>query len=336
MSLTLFDQRGCLLRTCLLSALGERIGYSGTWNNSATPAGRWWWVLSTSAHPTDDTGSGSWVTPAVHEPGMHFERIVDREGNPPAHLNQRLFDKHTGRMVQDGLIQQVGMAGQWMSPTAGCATGGNTSRSGDRIDELLLTGQVKQAAGAWPTPSAMDGDRGAETKETRGSGGINLREACNWPTPRAEDSEQSGMSHARAAEGIADTLTAAGRQWTTPQAHDAQGTPTASRHGRYGSKHGGRNLPDQIAADQAWNTPSAQDAKNATLPPSLRGRDSVVGQCLQDHTSTRGKPRGSLNPKWVAQLMGYPDGWLAISDEAGSRLSATRSSPSASRSSPEA
>lgn len=206
---------------------------------------------------------------------MHFERIVDRDGNPPAHVNQRLFDKHTGRMVQDGLIQQVGMM-----------------------------------------------------------------------------------------------------QWTTPQAHDAQGTPTASRHGRYGTKHGGRNLPDHIAAaeqwqtpstqperrnsypnapdvkrpcldDQAkglltvesvnnWNTPSAQDAKNATLPPSLRGRDSVVGQCLQAHTSIRGKPRGSLNPAWVGQLMGYPDGWLDISAETASKLSATRSARKSSKSSPAA
>ena len=43
--------------------------------------------------------------------------------------------------------------------------------------------------------------------------------------------------------------------WVTPQAHDSQGTPDASRHGRYGTKHGGRNLPDQIAAVQMWPTP---------------------------------------------------------------------------------
>lgn len=137
----------------------------------------------------------------------------------------------------------------------------------------------------FPTPSAQDAERGAEsrsTKDARGSGGINLREACNWPTPRAEDSEQTG-----AHGSSADTLTSAGR---------------------------------------SWNTHSAQDAKNATLPPSQINRDSVVGQCLQAHTSTTGKPRGSLNPAWVSQLMGYPDGWLDIDDATVSRLSETRSS----------
>lgn len=161
----------------------------------------------------------------------------------------------------------------------------------------------------------MDGERGAESAETkaaRGAGGVNLREACNWPTPRAEDSEQTG--------------------------------------------------PHGTAAD----TPSAQDAKNLTLPASQTNRDSVVGQLLRDASSTSGKPRdwptatadrgmgsgtngtkaindamgtpgekrnykGSLNSAWVAQLMGYPDGWLDISTEKASALSATRKSRSASR-----
>jgi len=33
--------------------------------------------------------------------------------------------------------------------------------------------------------------------------------------------------------------------------------PDANRHGRYGTLHGGRNLPDQVAAD--WMTPVAND-----------------------------------------------------------------------------
>jgi hypothetical protein len=39
------------------------------------------------------------------------------------------------------------------TPTVACATGGQTSRGGDRKNELLLTGFVKQ----FPTPKSLDG-----------------------------------------------------------------------------------------------------------------------------------------------------------------------------------
>jgi hypothetical protein len=47
------------------------------------------------------------------------------------------------------------------------------------------------------------------------------------------------------------------KQWVTPQQqHDgAAGPGSAGRIGRYGTKHGGRDLVDQ---SQAWQTPSAQ------------------------------------------------------------------------------
>jgi hypothetical protein len=37
------------------------------------------------------------------------------------------------------------------------------------------------------------------------------------------------------------------------------------------------------------------------------------------------KHRGSLNPAWVSQLMGYPDGWLDLPEETLCRLWGTRS-----------
>lgn len=52
MSLTLFDPDGSSLRMCLLSALAEQTGFSGTWRESVTPAGRSWWVLTILERPT--------------------------------------------------------------------------------------------------------------------------------------------------------------------------------------------------------------------------------------------------------------------------------------------
>lgn len=52
-------------------------------------------------------------------------------------------------------------------------------------------------------------------------------------------------------------------------------------------------------------TPAAQDAKNSTLPPSPKDRDSIPGYLLRN-----GETAGSeLNPQWVEWLQGWPIGW---------------------------
>ena len=74
------------------------------------------------------------------------------------------------------------------------------------------------------------------------------------------------------------------------------------------------NLETQIAT--MWPTPAAQDGKNATLPPSQISRDTLPGAILRDgqldpdSPSTDGKSCALLNPRWVAQLQGFPSDWL--------------------------
>lgn len=58
-------------------------------------------------------------------------------------------------------------------------------------------------------------------------------------------------------------VTGKGKQsskWPTPQAHDC-GKGHASRVGRFGTKHGGRNLNDEVAK---WPTPTCQDGNGRT------------------------------------------------------------------------
>jgi hypothetical protein len=59
--------------------------------------------------------------------------------------NRKGASKNSG----DGLATAVTT---WPTPTAACANGGQTSRSGKRKGELLLAGAVK----AFPTPKARD------------------------------------------------------------------------------------------------------------------------------------------------------------------------------------
>lgn len=50
-----------------------------------------------------------WPTPSAQEPGWKNIEVVDKNGNPPTHHNQRFYDKKTGRIVQKGLQQVIEM-----------------------------------------------------------------------------------------------------------------------------------------------------------------------------------------------------------------------------------
>jgi hypothetical protein len=82
----------------------------------------------------------------------------------------------------------------------------------------------------------------------------------------------------------------------TPQSRDHKG---ANQH-KNAATGSGSCLPNFV---KMWPTPTTNDSKNATLPPSQLGRNSVIGE-LQRQGIT-----GSLNPTWVEWLMGYETEW---------------------------
>jgi len=99
-----------------------------TWSHRVTPSGHVVYLLRASEPLTSDTGCTLWPTPhknAVTGPGS-------RDGGEN--------------------IQTVAATASWQTPLT--PTGGKTSRSGDRKDELLIAGQAKAATLA--SPSARD------------------------------------------------------------------------------------------------------------------------------------------------------------------------------------
>lgn len=78
---------------------------------------------------------------------------------------------------------------------------------------------------------------------------------------------------------------------------------------------GGTSLAGAV---RLWPTPTTNDAKNSTLPESLRFRDGMAGALMRDGVN----PGGQLNPNWVGWLMGFPIGW------ANSKATETRKSRS--------
>jgi len=152
-----YDPNTSSWKTPQSSLLGDYTEFSETWP-------RWGLMrdgVSYQRQPlvphTKGTGSGLWRTPSAQEPGVSAERLVPIEGGTPGGMN-RHFDKHTGRMAQIGLEQQV-----------------------------------KLRAMTWPTPNAWDGKRGPRSEEhiATKKGQITLVTAiARWPTPTAHNAKE--------------------------------------------------------------------------------------------------------------------------------------------------
>lgn len=244
--------------------------------------------------------------------------VVDREGNRPAHGNQRWYDAETGRVVQKGLSQVAALG--WPTPRSNATRGSRKALVENRQwSAPSLEQTVELSEGVLP--------RGYENaEELHGSA------SARGHTPRSEGFK-AGRHH-----GNADSLHSQMKGLlASPRNSDAIGI------GRHGD--GGLDLRIQTAL---WSTPAAQDGKNATLPPSLARRDTLVGDVMRlwhspstgdgegGHTSVAGtspagrRPDGSktnttlandlqqigapgvLNPDWVEILMGYGVGWTDI------------------------
>jgi hypothetical protein len=142
------------LRTFLSSEIQSRTKCSVIWSNAGTPRGRPWWVLRTSALPTDETESGlsewtSWPSPTV-------------QGN---------FRKKdlTGRS-RDGLVTAVRKHGNGPPLQAAHSTHGNSHAFSHQ----------------WKTPKASDVDKRGQMRGDGYQLVYLTRQAQQWATPRAE------------------------------------------------------------------------------------------------------------------------------------------------------
>jgi len=112
-------------------------------------------------------------------------------------------------------------------------------------------------SGLWPTPTKTPDAK--NTGANRIIGPNSLTEAARlgqptWPTPHGFSKDGKSNSPSGNELGFAVNRSL----WPTPQAHDMHpGDP--ARVGRYGTKHGGRNLNDEVAL---FPTPRATDGSH--------------------------------------------------------------------------
>ena len=106
-------------RTFAASLVGMKGWFSTrcalTWKVKATKSSRSYFLLQASTRRTAATEFGLLRTPSAQEPGIRAERLVTKDGQP-ARIGERAYDKHTGRLCQVGLQQQVQM-GLLLTPT---------------------------------------------------------------------------------------------------------------------------------------------------------------------------------------------------------------------------
>lgn len=175
-----------------------------------------------------------------------------------------------------------------------------------------------------------------------------------WPTATAGDAKAAGSRAGtpRASEDAAahpgTSLTdAANGLWARPQARDwRQDGECPSQHRRKSPNIHAQVIRLSCEAGPPDPESSSTPGKPRDSWPTARGQDSYERRnwktvvkvneqggdlTLPSKVLYQQQSRGSLNPAWVAQLMGLPDGWLDGCDVPSSKPLETVSSPRSSR-----
>lgn len=198
-------------------------------------------------------------------------------------------------------------------------------RQGWTID---LNSQVAEKQ--WATPQAHDSHAGNPARVGRfgtKAGGRSLADEAlvNWPTPRATDGTHGGPNQTGgalpAAVQIGNQSATQPNATKTETALSMESTSqTAPASDPHKTELSTKKSTESCTAEN-WPTPTVQDAENNAGPSQfnrnsqpLNVRVHTAGPQDPENSNTSGSTpeRRQLNPAWVAQLMGLPEGWLDV------------------------
>ena len=285
-SLARYDRDSCSWKIPQLLLLGGLEPFSETWPRWGTMRNGECWGLSTPGHLTSGNESGLWRTPAANEPGVLAERLVPIEGGIAGGMN-RHFDKHTGRMAQIGLSQQVKLRELW--PTPDC-------RGFTNDGSLQMLAKKATTREEW---SAMSFRKGFSAKQKL------------WPTPQAHKTTESGCivnAGGSPWDGISKPHSAkTGRPITTALADAVKMFPTPTVCGNYNRKGLSATSGDGLATVVSkYPTLASRDWWHPNRRSYSERGGGTKGEQLPNAVG------GALNPDWVEWLMGWPVGWTCL------------------------
>lgn len=256
-------------------------------------------------------------TPTSQPPKWKNIEVVDKDGNPPSHPNQRFYDKVSGRLVQKGIEHAIAYLptprasirmGQSGSPTPSEITG----KHGWQLENAIAGIEQGSYPLFLPTPTASDGSVGQvlnkntqiyytqngtprkiSNQGVNGSVGLSRFVQLMLPTPKASDSHASGVTASPNQPKQGMHLSAAVRNLPTPQARDIKGVSGKG----FQERGGNQNLPTYL---DNRPTPSARDWKG-------EGREHQLPTELEVGNTKM------LNPSFVAVMMGFHPMWINTS-----------------------
>ncbi len=175
---------------------------------------------------------------------------------------------------------------------------GSWLRTYQGYSQLTLDGSLEAFSQTWPRSGSMRNGTVSELPTSAPRTYGSASSSSHIPTPtRAAEAPNLGSNKTSWPRSLIEYANEP--MYPTPQAHDA-GKGDPARVGRYGTKHGGRNLNDEVLLP----TPQANGWKGPNYSGS--GSQSSMGLATQ--------AGGQLNPTWVEWLMGFPLEWTDLED----------------------
>lgn len=183
------DPLGCSLRMSLLCELAGLTPYSLHWKESATPAGRSWWVLIMSARRTDDTGFGLWPTATASANANRNTKSCPSHGNGHGFtLAGVVHDQNWPTARAEDSEQTGAHNGTPDTLTSAARQDWFTPQSRDWKDTGPTQGNRKDVnlgvqAHQWNTPTAGTADAGCRSRSGKRKGELLLADQAAQDSP---------------------------------------------------------------------------------------------------------------------------------------------------------
>lgn len=289
--------------------------YSEIFKTSDTNAGRSCTALRVSERRTGEKDSSLWPTPAASNfnDGQSVESWMLRKA-------RELSKRYNGNGAYLSLDMATRMEEAQFWATATNEDGECSGRRPNKPENAQpLNVQVKTESKLRPGPNSSDskGARRSTAKKdhwTSKDGETLLDTVLSENSTSSEEAQQTSCSSMESS--VSPSL------WASPVARNAHGAKGAACK----AEHAGQDLVSQAREAELWATPRESEWKGVGPLDSKSQAYRLEKNYLDAQAQHAEQKTGALNPDWVEQLMGFPDGWTRVDGPLSEECSSMRGS----------